>query len=51
MDENYKTSMEEVYKGADIAPRTATVILAVGQGRIEAEAIDKYFEQKKPKND
>lgn len=47
VDENCKTSMEGVYAGGDIVLGAATVILAMGQGRIAAAAINKYLEQKK----
>jgi len=47
VDENCKTSMEGVYAGGDIVLGAATVILAMGQGRIAAAAINKYLEKKK----
>jgi glutamate synthase (NADPH/NADH) small chain len=47
VDENCKTSMEGVYAGGDIVLGTATVILAMGQGRTAAAAINEYLEQKK----
>ncbi|MHC4570600.1 MAG: NADPH-dependent glutamate synthase [Planctomycetota bacterium] len=47
VDENCKTSMEGVYAGGDIVLGAATVILAMGQGRIAADAINKYLEKKK----
>ncbi len=50
VDENCKTSMEGVYAGGDIVLGAATVILAMGQGRIAAAAINKFLEQKKSKN-
>lgn len=50
VDENCKTSMQGIYAGGDIVLGAATVILAMGQGRIAAAAINKYLEQKKPKN-
>jgi glutamate synthase (NADPH/NADH) small chain len=43
VDENCKTSMEGVYAGGDIVLGAATVILAMGQGRIAAEAINRYL--------
>jgi glutamate synthase (NADPH/NADH) small chain len=47
VDENCKTSLEGVYAGGDIVLGAATVILAMGQGRIAAAAINDYLEQKK----
>jgi len=47
VDENCKTSMEGVYAGGDIVLGAATVILAMGQGRIAAAAINKYLREKK----
>ncbi len=47
VDENCKTSMEGVYAGGDIVLGAATVILAMGQGRIAAVAINQYLAQKK----
>ncbi|UCC23727.1 MAG: NADPH-dependent glutamate synthase [Planctomycetota bacterium] len=47
VDENCKTSLEGVYAGGDIVLGAATVILAMGQGRIAADAINKYLAQKK----
>jgi glutamate synthase (NADPH/NADH) small chain len=47
VDEDCKTSMEGVYAGGDIVLGTATVILAMGQGRIAAAAINKYLARKK----
>ena len=39
-DENCKTSIEGIYAGGDIVLGAATVILAMGQGRIAASAIN-----------
>jgi glutamate synthase (NADPH/NADH) small chain len=47
VDENCKTSMEGVYAGGDIVLGAATVILAMGQGRIAAAAINDYLVGKK----
>ncbi len=47
VDENCKTSMEGVYAGGDIVLGAATVILAMGQGRIAAAAINQYLTEKK----
>jgi glutamate synthase (NADPH/NADH) small chain len=49
VDENCKTSLEAVYAGGDIVLGAATVILAMGQGRIAAAAMNKYLEEKKMK--
>ncbi len=46
VDENCKTSMEGVYAGGDIVLGAATVILAMGQGRIAAAAINEYLAKK-----
>jgi glutamate synthase (NADPH/NADH) small chain len=50
VDENCKTSLEGVYAGGDIVLGAATVILAMGQGRIAAAAINDYLAQKKNKS-
>ena len=47
VDESCKTSMEGVYAGGDIVLGAATVILAMGQGRIAAASINEYLRQKK----
>ncbi|MFA7485836.1 MAG: NADPH-dependent glutamate synthase, partial [Phycisphaerae bacterium] len=47
VDENCKTSMQGVYAGGDIVLGAATVILAMGQGRIAAAAINEYLAAKK----
>ncbi len=47
VDENCKTSIEGVYAGGDIVLGAATVILAMGQGRIAAAAINQYLAEKK----
>jgi glutamate synthase (NADPH/NADH) small chain len=46
VDENCKTSLEGVYAGGDIVLGAATVILAMGQGRIAAAAINQYLSNK-----
>ena len=46
VDENCKTSMEGVYAGGDIVLGAATVILAMGQGRIAADAINRFLTKK-----
>ena len=48
VDQNCKTSLEGVYAGGDIVSGAATVILAMGQGKIAAAAINDYL--KKTKN-
>ncbi len=40
------TSVPGVYAGGDIVSGAATVILAMGQGRIAAAAMDKYLKEK-----
>ena len=50
VDENCKTSLEGVYAGGDIVSGAATVILAMGQGRIAAAAINDYLAHKKHKS-
>ena len=47
VDGNCKTSLEGVYAGGDIVLGAATVILAMGQGRIAAAAINEYLAKKK----
>jgi glutamate synthase (NADPH/NADH) small chain len=49
VDAECKTSMEGVYAGGDIVSGAATVILAMGQGRIAAAAMNKYLAGKKEK--
>ena len=44
VDENCKTSLQGVYAGGDIVLGAATVILAMGQGRIAAAAINQYLQ-------
>ena len=46
VDENCKTSLEGVYAGGDIVLGAATVILAMGQGRTAAAAINEYLAKK-----
>jgi glutamate synthase (NADPH/NADH) small chain len=41
------TSLEGVYAGGDIIRGGATVILAMGDGRVAAAEIDKYLKNKK----
>jgi len=47
VDERCKTSLDGVYAGGDIVSGAATVILAMGQGRTAAAAIDEYLQTKK----
>ncbi|MCL5279908.1 MAG: NADPH-dependent glutamate synthase [Planctomycetes bacterium] len=47
VDENCRTSMTGVFAGGDIVLGAATVILAMGQGRIAAAAMNEYLAQKK----
>ena len=46
VDEVGKTSIEGVYCGGDAATGAATVIKAMGAGRIAAKAIDEYIQSK-----
>jgi glutamate synthase (NADPH/NADH) small chain len=45
VDEKCKTSLDGVYAGGDIVLGAATVILAMGQGRTAAQAINEYLEK------
>ncbi|MCX5639169.1 MAG: FAD-dependent oxidoreductase, partial [Planctomycetota bacterium] len=47
VDENCKTSLDGVYAGGDIVLGAATVILAMGQGRVAASAINEYLAKKR----
>lgn len=46
VDENNKTSIDGIYAGGDIVLGAATVILAMGEGRRAAAAINKYLAEK-----
>jgi len=46
VDDNCRTSMPGVFAGGDIVLGAATVILAMGQGRIAAAAMNEYLAQK-----
>jgi glutamate synthase (NADPH/NADH) small chain len=46
-DKTFKTSLEGVYVGGDIATGEATVISAMGSGKIAAKAIDEYLSKNK----
>ncbi len=46
VDEVGKTSIEGVYCGGDAATGAATVILAMGAGKVAAKAIDEYIQSK-----
>jgi glutamate synthase (NADPH/NADH) small chain len=46
VDDNCKTNLEGVYAGGDIVLGAATVILAMGQGRIAAAAMNDYLKNK-----
>ncbi len=46
VDDNCKTSLDGVYAGGDIVLGAATVILAMGQGRTAAAAINEYLKTK-----
>ena len=43
VDENCRTSLPNVYAGGDIVKGAATVIFAMGQGRVAAAAINQSF--------
>ena len=43
VDDKCKTSIDGVYAGGDIVLGAATVILAMGQGRIAAAAINEFL--------
>ena len=45
-EETNRTSIEGVYAGGDIVLGAATVILAMGQGRKAAKAINEYLKGK-----
>lgn len=45
-DEKGKTSLEGVYAGGDAVTGAATVILAMGAGKVAAKAIDEYIRSK-----
>ena len=47
VDEVGKTSIEGVYCGGDAATGAATVIKAMGAGKVAAKAIDNYIQSKK----
>ncbi len=48
-EKTMQTSVPGIYAGGDIVSGTATVILAMGQGRIAAAAINEYLSKKKNK--
>jgi glutamate synthase (NADPH/NADH) small chain len=50
VDENQKTSMDRVFAGGDIVLGAATVILAMGEGRRAAAAINKMLAEEISKN-
>ncbi|MFX1551774.1 MAG: NADPH-dependent glutamate synthase [Promethearchaeota archaeon] len=45
-DENGKTNLEGIYAGGDIVTGSATVISAMGAGRLSAKAINEYLRSK-----
>ena len=47
IDENQMTSIQGLFAGGDIVRGGATVILAMGDGKSAAEAIDKYLKENK----
>ncbi|MFH1786037.1 MAG: NADPH-dependent glutamate synthase [archaeon] len=48
VDANGKTSREGVFAGGDITTGAATVIQAIGAGKIAAAAMDEYLKNKQP---
>jgi glutamate synthase (NADPH/NADH) small chain len=50
VDENQKSSLERVYAGGDIVLGAATVILAMGEGRRAAAAINRLFSSGSPRD-
>jgi glutamate synthase (NADPH/NADH) small chain len=49
-DENGQTSIPGVFAGGDIVRGSATVILAMGDGKTAAANIDKWLKEKKPES-
>jgi len=47
-DQTFKTTLEGVYVGGDIATGEATVISAMGTGKTAAKSIHEYLFNKKP---
>jgi len=45
-DENGKTNIEGIFAGGDIVTGAATVISAMGAGRIAAKAMNQYLKSK-----
>ena len=45
-DENGRTSKEGVFAGGDAVTGAATVILAMGAGKVAAKSIDEYIRNK-----
>lgn len=48
-DKTYQTSMPQVFAGGDIVTGAATVIAAMGAGKIAARSIDEYLRKNKGK--
>ena len=46
VDENGKTSVNQVYAGGDAVTGAATVILAMEAGKVAAKGIDEYIKNK-----
>jgi glutamate synthase (NADPH/NADH) small chain len=46
-DESFKTSLDGVYVGGDIATGEATVISAMGSGKVAAKSIHEYLSSRK----
>jgi glutamate synthase (NADPH/NADH) small chain len=50
VDEKQATAMEGVFAGGDIVRGGATVILAMGDGKVAAHGIDEYLRNRTPKH-
>jgi glutamate synthase (NADPH) small chain len=50
VDDRQATTMEGVYAGGDIVRGGATVILAMGDGKVAAHGINEYLKTQKPKS-
>ena len=49
VDDKQATTMQGVFAGGDIVRGGATVILAMGDGKVAAQSIDEYLKDKTPK--
>ena len=50
VDEKQATTMEGVFAGGDIVRGGATVILAMGDGKVAAQSIGEYLKERAPKS-